>query len=98
MGEPADYINHSCNPNAGMRGQICIVAMRDIAPGEEITIDYAMVDSSGYDAFPCACGAADCRGQIDGSGYKHLALQEKYAGYFAPHIQRKIKKLKELAA
>ena len=92
MNEPADYLNHSCNPNVGMRGQICIFAMRDIAPGEEITIDYPMVDFSSYDAFPCACGVADCRGQIDGSGYKIPALQEKYAGDFAPHIQRKTEK------
>ena len=94
MDEPADFINHSCNPNAGMRGQICIVAMRDIASGEEITMDYAMVDSGDYDAFPCACGEKDCREWIDGSGYKNPALWEKYAGYFAPHIQRKIDALK----
>lgn len=93
--EPADFINHSCNPNAGMSGQICIVAMRAIAPGEEITIDYAMADSSLYDAFTCACGEADCRGVIDGEGYRLPALWEKYAGYFAPHVQRKIDALRK---
>ena len=96
MDEPADFINHSCNPNAGMRGQICIVAMRNIEPGEEITMDYAMVDSSSYDAFACACGEKDCRGWIDGTGYKTPVLWEKYAGYFAPHIQRKIDALKNV--
>ena len=54
--EPVDYINHSCNPNAGMSGQIAVVAMRQIAPGEEICIDYAMVDGSPYDEFECHCG------------------------------------------
>src|SRR5690242_12187139 len=33
---PADYINHSCDPNAGLNGQIVLVAMQDIPPGEEI--------------------------------------------------------------
>src|SRR4051812_17057273 len=29
-GEPGDFINHSCNPNAGLQGQIALVALRDI--------------------------------------------------------------------
>ena len=39
----ARYINHSCRPNAkpvGRKGGIVIVALRRIAPGEEITYDY----------------------------------------------------------
>ncbi|HRE27934.1 MAG TPA: SET domain-containing protein, partial [Anaerolineales bacterium] len=28
--EPADYINHSCAPNAGLQGQLTVVAMRAI--------------------------------------------------------------------
>src|SRR5712664_2844390 len=28
------YSNHSCNPNLGMRGEITLVAMRDIQAGE----------------------------------------------------------------
>jgi len=36
-------INHSCSPNCGMRGEITIVAMRDIQVDEELTIDYAEV-------------------------------------------------------
>ena len=94
MDEPPDFINHACEPNAGMRGQICIVAMRDIQPGEEINIDYAMVDTSDYDAFECACGADSCRGTIHGEDYRDPVLWEKYAGYFAPHVQRKIDQLK----
>src|SRR5262245_21557905 len=33
-----DLINHSCEPNCGVRGQNGIVALRDIEAGEEITI------------------------------------------------------------
>ena len=43
--EDADLINHSCSPNAGFRGQIFLVALRAIEPGEELTFDYAMVVS-----------------------------------------------------
>lgn len=30
---PQHYVNHSCNPNAGFKGQIFMMAMRDIAGG-----------------------------------------------------------------
>ena len=59
--EPPDYVNHSCDPNAGLSGQITLVAMRDIRPSEEITYDYAMSDGSPYDEFTCSCGSPHCR-------------------------------------
>ncbi len=34
----ADWVNHCCEPNAGLRGQVSLVAMRDIEPGEEILL------------------------------------------------------------
>ena len=37
-----------------MRGNVMVVAMRDIAVGEELTYDYAMSDGSDYDEFECA--------------------------------------------
>jgi len=85
-----DYVNHSCNPNAGLHGQIALVAMRDIVPGEHVCFDYAMSDSSDYDEFECQCGAPNCRGRVTGNDWKRKDLQERYAGFFAPHIQRRI--------
>jgi hypothetical protein len=94
MEEPADCINHSCNPNAGIRGQIVLVAMRAIAAGEEITFDYAMSDSSAFDEFECACGASNCRGHVSGNDWQRLELWKRYDGYFSAYLQRKIEKLK----
>jgi len=91
---PGDYVNHSCDPNGGLSGQIELVAMRDIAIGEEITFDYAMSDVTDYDEFQCACGAPNCRGTVRGSDWRRPELWEKYAGYFSPYIQRRIEKLK----
>lgn len=88
--EAADFVNHSCNPNAGLSGQIGLVAMRAIAVGEEITYDYAMSDGSTYDEFDCLCGQPDCRKHITGNDWKLPALQTRYAGYFAPYLQRRI--------
>lgn len=94
MDEPADYINHSCNPNAGINGQITLVAMREIAANEEITFDYAMADSSSYDEFNCACGAAHCRGRVSGNDWKRPELWTRYDGYFSTYLQKRIDKLR----
>jgi hypothetical protein len=88
--EPADYGNHSCNPNAGLSGQIALVAMRDIGVDEEICYDYAMSESSDYDEFDCHCGAPNCRGRITGEDWRLPELWARYEGYFSPYLQRKI--------
>lgn len=65
-GNDAKYINHSCDPNAeaqNYRGQIWIVALRKIKPGEEITFDYGY-DVSHFLDHPCRCGSANCVGYI----------------------------------
>ena len=85
-----DYVNHSCDPNAGLSGQIALVAMRDIQPGEEICFDYAMSDTVPYDEFECNCGATNCRRSVTGSDWQLPEIQKRYAGYFAPHVQRRI--------
>ena len=92
--DPADHVNHCCDPNAGLRGQIGVVALRDIAPGEEICFDYAMTDASPYDEFECECGSPNCRKRIAGNDWMSPELQERYAGHFSPYIQRRIEKMK----
>jgi hypothetical protein len=89
----ADCVNHSCNPNAGMRGQISLVAMRDIQKEEEICFDYAMTDSSDYDEFECHCGSPNCRKMITGNDWRNPELHVKYAGYFSTYLERKITSL-----
>jgi hypothetical protein len=91
--DPADYFNHCCDPNAGLSGQIALVAMRDIEAGEEICFDYATSDSTDYDEFECLCGAKNCRGFIRGDDWMLPELQARYAGYFSPYLQRRIENL-----
>jgi hypothetical protein len=88
--EPGDSINHSCEPNCGMRNATTIVAMRDIAIGEELTFDYAMSDASSYDEFDCNCGTSLCRGRVRADDWRLDTLRHKYKGFFSPYIQRKI--------
>jgi len=83
------YTNHSCDPNIAIQGQIAFVAMRDIAPGEELTHDWATTDDSDYE-MPCRCGASRCRGTITGKDWMRKDLQELYKGWFCWFLQRKI--------
>ncbi|HEY3311516.1 MAG TPA: SET domain-containing protein-lysine N-methyltransferase [Anaerolineales bacterium] len=85
-----DFVNHCCNPNAGLSGQIALVAMRDIQPGEEVCFDYAMSDTAAYDEFACECGAPNCRRSVTSKDWQLPEIQKRYAGYFAPHVQRRI--------
>lgn len=65
-GNGTHYINHSCEPNAFMKiayGHILFIALRDIEPGEEITIDYESTLHSNKKR--CICGAPSCRGLIN---------------------------------
>ena len=89
--EDDDFFNHSCNPNAGIKGHLLMVAMRDIGPKEEITYDYAMTDSDLNYRFKCRCGVKNCRGVITSNDWKIPALQRKYKGYFSWFIQEKVK-------
>jgi hypothetical protein len=93
--EPSDCFNHCCDPNVGLTGQIGLIAMRDIEPGEEVCLDYAMCDGSDYDEFPCSCGSPKCRGHITGEDWKRPELWERYDGYFSPYLQRRIAQLKK---
>ena len=79
------FLNHSCAPNVGIRGQILFVAMRNIRAGEELTIDYAMF---GGDPKPmrCTCGARACRGVITAADWRRKDLRRKYRGYFSSYL------------
>ena len=61
---PTNFTNHSCDPNAGYDGTDAIVALRMIASGEEIRMDYGTFTFSFDHAFACRGGAAHCRGKV----------------------------------
>jgi SET domain-containing protein len=85
------FLNHSCEPNVGFAGNIVLVAMRQISPGEELTTDYAMFDD--YDGeMECRCGRATCRRTIGGRDWQRPELQHKYGDYFSTYLLRQIAK------
>lgn len=71
---PFRFLNHSCEPNCEfdywdiedpITGEsfphAFLISLREIQPGEQLTIDYNWPASY---AIPCKCGAASCRGWI----------------------------------
>jgi len=83
------FINHSCEPNVGFAGNIVLVAMRDVSPGEELITDYALFDD--YDgSMECRCGLASCRGTIDGRDWQRPDLQRKYGTYFSAYLRSRM--------
>jgi hypothetical protein len=83
------YLNHSCDPNLGVRGEITFVAMRAIHADEELTHDWAMTDDDDY-SVECNCGASNCRKTLTGKDWQRPDLQKLYAGYFSAYLARKI--------
>lgn len=84
------YINHSCEPNVGVNGQIVFVAMRDIEPGEELTHDWAMTDDDEGE-MECNCGSKACRGKVTGKDWQKKSLQKKYRGFMSSYLVDRIK-------
>jgi SET domain-containing protein len=83
------FLNHSCEPNVGFAGNIVLIAMRDIDPGEEITTDYALFDD--YDGqMECRCRTPSCRGVIRGRDWQLPELQGRYGSYFSWYLLNKM--------
>jgi SET domain-containing protein len=97
-----DFLNHSCDPNCRLDyqpdGRVFLVALRDIAAGEELSFDYATTTTAdGVDAFPdwrlkCTCGTANCRGDVSCAEELPMECLRRYAqaGALAPHVLRRV--------
>ena len=67
---PFRFLNHSCQPNCSLQeyeieqddgkcaGELWLTVDREIAPGEQMTIDYGWPAEH---AAPCRCGSVTCR-------------------------------------
>ena len=79
-----DFMNHSCDPNCGVRltdAGYLVVAIDDIAAGAELTYDYSTLMTDGYQKLKCLCGAPACRGLIGGFESLSEDLQRRYAAF-----------------
>lgn len=61
------FLSHSCAPDCRLdMAKSEVVALRDIAAGDLLTIDYAETEDVLYRQFACHCGAPTCRQWITG--------------------------------
>lgn len=85
------FINHSCAPNVGFRGNTVLVAMADVAAGAELTTDYALFDGTVWpEPLRCACGATGCRGVVTGDDWRRPELQTRHEGWFSTYLADRI--------
>jgi sugar phosphate isomerase/epimerase len=81
------YLNHSCAPNTIVDAEtLTLVAIRYIAPGEELTFFYPSTEWEMTYPFTCRCGADACLGTIGGAKHLAPAVLDRY--YVNRHIRR----------
>jgi SET domain-containing protein len=92
--EKSDRFNHSCEPNAGVKGQILLIARKNILPGEEIVFDYETTEIGRSDGLPftCKCKGRHCRKRITGNAWKDKKFRKENRGFFSWYIENKIQK------
>ncbi|MEO8575168.1 MAG: SET domain-containing protein-lysine N-methyltransferase [Gemmatimonadales bacterium] len=80
--EPGRYINHSCDPNAGLRkinNRLFLFAAKRIAVGSEITFDYSTtIGDDDIWTMRCKCGSVVCRKTIRNLGSLPDELKRSY--------------------
>ncbi len=76
---PFKYINHSCEPNCGIKGRKTVCALRNINSGEELTIDYSTTEIDTNWVLECTCGSKICRRKIQSIQSLPLSAFKKYA-------------------
>ncbi|WP_326524774.1 SET domain-containing protein-lysine N-methyltransferase [Sphingomonas sp.] len=89
-----DLVNHSCDPNAGLRfadDGVYLVAIRDIAPGEEVTWDYSTTLAESNWHMICQCRSDDCRRVIGNFATIDPDRQQFYRArnLVAPYLRRR---------
>jgi SET domain-containing protein len=86
--EPEVRTNHSCDPNAGIVRDVCLIAMRDIQKDEEITFDYSIIIDDDW-ALECRCGSPLCRKIIGKFRDLPLEIKEKYKDFTPEWIKNR---------
>jgi len=98
---PRCFMNHSCEPNTHDRWNTespadlkCaeIQATRDIAEGEELTLDYDLEHHDYRAPFECRCGAESCRGAVRGFNGIRPEQKERLLSLASPFVQEKYRR------
>ncbi len=83
-------VNHSCEPTLAWTDERTLTALRDVEPGQELTLDYATVIDDPAWVLWCHCETYRCRQVIEGTDWQIPQLQKRYAGQWSPAVQIRI--------
>ncbi len=102
-GDIDDIFNHSCDPNTVLdfrSDKLILIAVKPIAPGDEICWDYSTTSSRTTFWMRCLCGSPKCRKVVGDFEFLEPELQEEYRrlGWVAPYLRRPDPVEKPLAA
>jgi uncharacterized protein len=84
---PGYYINHSCNPNSGIKDSVKIVAMKNIRRGEEVTYDYSTSESENGWYLICHCKNKNCRRIIRSYEFLSAEVKLRYRDFISEHLK-----------
>ncbi len=83
------YLNHSCQPNTLIDvTRMDVVAVRDIAVGEELNFFYPSTEWEMDRPFICLCGAPQCVRLVAGAKYLSVDTLSRY--FINQHIREMI--------
>jgi SET domain-containing protein len=80
LDEPARYFNHSCDPNCGLTPDLKLMAIREIAKGEELTYDYSTTMLERDWHLKCKCNKEKCRKVVVDFDRLPKVTQQYYLG------------------
>lgn len=86
--DPAEWrpLNHSCDPNTWLEG-LNVVARREVAAGEALTLDYATFCGPNMADFACTCGAKTCRHVVLARDHLDPHLRARYGTHVSAYVQ-----------
>ena len=85
---PFSRINHSCEPNIGIKGQIRFYALKPIPPGTELTFDYSTAEEETAWFMTCRCGSSRCRRRIGAIQFLPADRFTNYRPYIPTYFQK----------
>jgi SET domain-containing protein len=91
---PGIFVNHSCDPNAGIKNDRDLVARREISKEEEFRFDYSTTMQEQSFTMRCLCGTPKCRQVVADFSTLPQATRERYIAegivmsFIAQHLRR----------
>lgn len=93
------FTNHACVPNMRIDTERrAMVAVRDIAEGEELNFNYNTSEWSISSPFACGCGMPECMGEVRGFKFVPERAREALRPYLTPYLQKRWKESKNRTA